>query len=204
MNKDEILFNSKGNFIKIKSFHKGNYFYAERKGIDSVAFIYLDRKNKTIGLVNERKPPLDDRFNKTIFLTTAFGGSIDTFAEEYERINIDENIIFPEQIEICKKIVQQESLEEAGYNISLDKIYFVSRDLVSTQMNQFCYLFFIDVTDIEKGEPQPENEMEKLAELIWIPFNNIKLTNCMKAKSIFIYIKEFIEEKERLENEEIS
>ena len=60
-------------FLKIKKANNfgGDYYYAERLGVDSVAFILYDGGDGSYGLINEYKPPIEQ------FMTTAFGGSLD-------------------------------------------------------------------------------------------------------------------------------
>ena len=66
----EVNPNSNESYLTIKQ-AKGYYYYAERAGKDSVAFILIDRNREDcIGVLNEPKPPLGD----DVFLTTAFGG----------------------------------------------------------------------------------------------------------------------------------
>lgn len=178
---DKTIFTSPGGFLKVKSAENTPYFYAERKGIDSIAFILLDKKNdKPYGVVYERKPPMDERHNGNFaFLETAFGGSNDIIdIETYEKMSKKEIISH------MKKIVQLETKEEAGYEVSFDKISFISKDLVSTQMNQWAYLFLVDVTDIKQGETDPQNETEAMAKLVWKDLKGISEMNDWKAKSI--------------------
>lgn len=145
----------------------GYYVFSERLGVDSVAFILLDRNNveKPFGLISERKPPLDERMGKEVMLTTAFGGSIDSdnsFAE----------------------IVQIEAREEAGYDVPLDKIIFVGDVMVSTQSNQMCHLYFVDVSDVTMGEREPENEMEAMASTVWCSSADVANGHDWKAITI--------------------
>jgi len=81
--KTEILYQTKETneegkpFLTIKK-AIGYYTYAERLGINSVAFILYDKnKSDCFGLIYENKPPLDEVNKKEMKLTTAFGGSID-------------------------------------------------------------------------------------------------------------------------------
>ena len=112
---DVVLFDTP--FIKVKESYTQPYFYSERKGIDSVAFILFDREKNQYGLVKERKPPMDarvseravrnyisfDKDTKYAFLATAFGGSNDKISlEDYDkmgdahRINHFRNIVISE------------------------------------------------------------------------------------------------------------
>lgn len=124
-------------FIKVKE--NNGYAYAERAGIDSVAFILIDKKRPgELGLRHEYKPPID------MFLTGAFGGSLDDIMLTFD------------------EIVQQEVIEEAGYKVPLDNIHFVGMMFVSTQMNQFCHLYVVDTTGIPYQGTQPQGKWESL------------------------------------------
>ena len=106
--------------------------YAQRAGIDSIAFILYDKTQNRFALIKESKPPLDTK-DYLASLITAFGGSID----------MD---LTPKQI--CKI----EVVEEAGYEINLENIHFIGETVVSTQMSQICKLFVVDVTNNPKSK----------------------------------------------------
>lgn len=136
-NTPETMYESKGKtpngkpFMSVKR-ARGYYEYAERGGQDSIFFILYDKKNDKWALINEAKPPLDERQNTKVMMKTAFGGSIDMDNKTPQ--------------EIC----QVEVLEEAGYDVSLDNITFVGKTLVSSQMSQMALGYFVEVTGIEK------------------------------------------------------
>jgi nicotinamide mononucleotide adenylyltransferase len=141
------------------------YYYAERLGRDSIAFILYNKKTNLYGITREFKPPINQ------FLNTAFGGSIDS-----------NNCLLD--------IAKQEVLEEAGYKdakmISLGKVF------VSTQMNQFCYLYVSDITDAKFHGRQPQNKTEAASSVIWLNEEEIIKTEDWKATTIltkFLLIK---------------
>lgn len=164
---DEIVWQSPGatKYLTVKK--TGNFFYAERHGKDSVAFILVDnnKDNKKYGLVKELKDPIGG------YLVTAFGGSLDK-----------KNLTHTE-------IVVAEVKEESGYTVSKDRIEYIGKRYVSTQMNQFCYLFLVDVTDLEQGERVPQNETEALASVVWVSDEDIAQGPDWKAQSILLFIK---------------
>lgn len=129
----------------LKVYDNNGYLYSERKGKDSIAFILSDSITGLIGVIKEFKPPIND------FLVTAFGGSLDK----------------PDKspLEICIEEVR----EEAGYEVTDKHIQYKGKVMVSTQSNQFCHLFQVDVTDLELKERQPENDLEAMAEVVWLP-----------------------------------
>ncbi len=150
-------------FLKIKEWKRkqGVYYYAERLGIDSVAFILHDRYTNRFGLINEYKPPIDQ------FLLTAFGGSLDN----------------PELKPI--EIVEQEVREEAGYVDAVIK--YVGLSFVSTQMNQFCYLYLVDVTGARIVSRAPQNSIEEMSTIKWV--TNGDIINGEDWKAITILTK---------------
>lgn len=129
---------------------EGRYYFSERAGIDSVAFILYDRKLDKFCATNERKPPLDEtRENNKAFLVTAFGGSLD---------DINATPL---------EIVIREAKEESGSDITEDDILPLGSVMVSTQSNQFCHLFLVIVNSDKMGETEPENDIEAEATLEW-------------------------------------
>jgi len=166
-------------YLKVKQVNN-TYVYSERAGIDSIAFILYDNSSKKpFGLVHERKPSLNEFYNNEnskddVFLTTAFGGSIDCDNLNYT--------------EICQKEVK----EESGYSVKLDDIYYVGRVLVSTQMNQICYLYFVDVSNYKQGEKELEPG-EIGSEIRW--FNRDEVFELMdwKAPTILTKFEHLIE-----------
>lgn len=141
-------------FLKIKKADNHEYFYAERLGVDSVAFILQklvregDKLVRHYGLIKEFKPPIGE------FVITAFGGSID-------------------KNKSLTEIVIEEAKEEAGYVVTPYHIFPHGKRFVSTQMNQWCYLFLVDVTNIEQGEREPETYLESVAEVVWLKKEDI-------------------------------
>lgn len=141
----------------------GYYIYGERAGKDSVAFILIDKdRDKPIGLINEPKPPLGD----DVFMTTAFGGSL------------DKDILL-------SHIVQEEVQEEAGYVVPTTSIYSLGRVLVSTQMNQLCHLYAVDVTGLIQGRRNLE-EHEFGSSVVWISEGELLELEDWKAPLIYM------------------
>ena len=172
--KAEVMYESKGKtpsgqpFMTVKK-ARNYYEYAERGGVDSVAFILFDNNKKEFALIDESKPPLDERLQTRAMLTTAFGGSLDK----------DISLI---------ETVKEEVKEEAGYEVQEDRIHETGMTLVSSQMSQYCWLYLVDVTDLKKTH-QTEAETSKSEEfkrnsVIWMSYSDI-LEN-QDWKSIFI------------------
>lgn len=147
-------------FLKIKKYTSmlGEYFYAERLGKDSIAFILYDKNIGHFGLINEFKPPIDE------FLLTAFGGSLDKDGKSF----LD--------------IVKAEIREESGYVGG--KIKSCGKYFVSTQMNQFCYLYLVDVTKAKFVGKEPETYWESISTVEWVTRNRVIEGQCWKAVTI--------------------
>jgi len=143
--------------------HVRGYQYAERLGKDSVAFVCYDYTTNEILLNSEYKPPINE------FILGAFGGSIDK----------DKNI---------KQIVIEEVREEAGFEVTEGDCLSMGRVFVSTQMNQFCYLFMVLVDRRKQKERSPENEVEAMAVTKWIDWNS-DITDLSDWKAITIMSK---------------
>lgn len=177
----EIMYTSEGKtpdgkpFMAVKR-ARGYYEYAERGGQDSIAFILADKNARKFALIYESKPPMDERMNTEVRMTTAFGGSVDMDGKTLQ--------------EICQIEVQ----EEAGFVVPLSKIQSVGETLVSSQMSQLCHLFMVDVTDIPKTQ-QAEYELPDISkdqefagnDVIWMSYAEV-LENS-DWKSIFILSK---------------
>ena len=134
--------------------------FAERKGVDSVAFIGLDTDRDEFILTNEYLPPLD------IFLDRAFGGSLDN--DNFSPI----------------EITQMEIQEEAGYKVELDDIVYLGKVFVSSMMNQFCHLFIFFANDSLKCERTTDDPIEKMATIRRIPLSEINSLEDWKAITI--------------------
>lgn len=155
-------------FLTVKQ--EGRYYFSERAGIDSVAFILYDRKIDKFCAVNERKPPLDEtKEDNKAFLVTAFGGSLD----EADCTPLE--------------IVIREAKEESGSDITADDILSLGSVMVSTQSNQFCHLYLVFVNADKMGDTDPQNEIEAEATLEW--FDKSDYCNYQDWKLITIIAK---------------
>lgn len=162
----ELTNNKFLNLKQVKDPDKGvnGYLFAERRGIDSVAFICWDVDKNAFLLNDEYKPPIDE------FVLGAFGGSLD-------------KDVTPRQI------VKEEVKEEAGFQVENNDIFYLGRAFVSTQMNQFCHLFLVKVDKEKEGAREPENAIEEQAKTIWIKLNEIYELQDWKAIMIISLAK---------------
>jgi len=148
-------------FLTIKD--AGGYFYTERKGKDSVAFILRDvtRNDDIYCLINEYKPPIYG------YEVTAFGGSLDCDLS-------------------LADIVRQEVREEAGYSpISVE---YLGKRFVSTQMNQYCHLFIVDVDSSRGFDTDPQCVWEAKSKPIWVSAEAIKTCSDWKSQCILLKV----------------
>jgi len=151
-------------FLTVKK-ARGYYYYAERGGVDSIAFVLLDKTANKIGLILESKPPMDEMASIEVDYITAFGGSIDSPDSKTD-------------------IVITEVLEEAGYVVTADNVTEVGSTVVSTQMSQTLYAYTVDVTGIPKTAETEYESQGKGDRTQWMTFTEA-LANS-DWKSIFI------------------
>ena len=172
---DPIEYESDGGWLTVKD-HLG-YKYSERLGIDSVAFVLFDRNTngtKRIGLIKEIKPSINR------MMISAFGGSID-------------KEIYKQDLRL---LVQEEVKEESGFDVTLDDIKYYGKVLVSSQMNQFCYLFGVSVNKEEQGEKTTTNPAELNAEVLW--FELPEIPNLEDWKAITIVAKRLVSSEAKI------
>ena len=169
---DEVLYTSPHGWITVKK--NGEFYYCERKGQDSIAFVLFATNledHKRIGVVREYKSPIG------IPLITAFGGSIDD--EKYH-----ENLY---------TLVIDEVLEESGFRVSEKDIVYYGKVYVSTQMNQYCHLFAVSVDKFVQGLRTTENPLELQSVIEWLTLPEVFKLEDWKA--ILITAKRMAEEK---------
>ena len=160
---DKIVFDNP--WFKVKQ-TPGGFTYGERKGVNSIAFILASKEPsdpQPYGVVKEWKDPIDQ------FVTTAFGGSIDQPK-------------FKEDLEL---LVHEEVLEESGFDISKEDIWYVGKVLCSTQMNQFVHLFVVRVDKTTQGKKTTTNPTELRAEIVWLTGKQLAKLEDWKAFTIY-------------------
>ena len=81
-------------------------------------------------------------------------------------------------------IVIDEVREEAGYEVDSERVHNLGKMFVSTQMNQYCHIFFVDLTGLTVTERQPENAMEAMGEPTWMTATQVLLNSDWKAIAI--------------------
>lgn len=122
-----------------------DYYYTERFGRDSVAFLLWDRV-KGYGILKSYSSPYKG------FISGAFTGSLDKPVSK-------------------EQIVIEEVQEEAGYTIQESEIQFLGSARVGSNTNETVYLYVINVNDLEQNKKQPENDFEANTEIQWYKKN---------------------------------
>lgn len=153
--------------VKDPDNHVNGYQFAERRGTDSVAFICYDAKRDRVLVNKEYKPPVDE------FIIGAFGGSLDKDASKVA-------------------VVVAETKEEAGFVVTQEDVRWVGRSFVSTQMNQYCYLYVVLVDADNQEEREPENAIEAMAETQWINPEEVMFLDDWKAITIWTKFTEVL------------
>lgn len=123
----------------------------DNTGKDSVAFILYDKnKYPAFGLVKQHKALVDET------LVTAF------------------EVMLTNELEI-PQIVHQEVFKTSGYNVQLHQIKFLGERFVSSQVNEFCYLYVVDVTDLTHGPTNTLDLFGKSQEVVWVDKYDIQI-----------------------------
>lgn len=142
-----------------EQYHVKGYQFAERRGVDSVAFIGYDKNIRKFLINEELKLPVGK------FIKGSFGGSFDKDKGP-------------------KQIVIDECEEEAGFKVTAHDVEYVGKVFVSTQMNQYCYLYLVNIVQNKQEERKPENKIEALAKLYWVELDEIYELEDWKAITI--------------------
>lgn len=159
------------------------FFFAERKGINSVAFALL-REDGKIGLTREFKIANDQ------FVITAFGGSVDDEAKCCDPIYL-------------RNTVKKEVLEESGFIVSNKNIKSLGRVLCSTQMNQWVYLYLVDIDSQKKIDRTTKDRNELTSSVVWLDESELYKLNDWKAITIFYKNKEKTNAKAKQFSDEV-
>ena len=137
------------------------YYYSERAGVNSVAFVLLDKKqdDPTITFLKQWHGPLDK------FTVGTYTGSLDKTGKS----------LF--------EVVAEEAWEEAGYKIdSASRIHPVGTYPVSSQTNEQVHIYVVDITGLTKDDTgAPENIFEENTEHITIPLSTLSHSSNLLA-----------------------
>lgn len=150
---DPVIFSTP--WLSVKQTSR-NFYYAERKGRDSVG-IFLLRRDRTDYEVLIRQQPL----------------CIDT-AEINQQLTL-----YPCPItgsldgdEAPATAAAREVYEEAGYTVLVSPL---GRYIVGTQTNEICYLYYADVTGMTPvAAPQDGSFFESISQNVWQPLDYLR------------------------------
>lgn len=140
----------------------GGYFFAERAGRDSVAFLLHDRgrEEAPYGVLTQWHGPLRR------FSTGAFTGSMDKAGLDPVAITVEE------------------AAEEAGYAVPPERVLPMAVLPVSGQCNEQCALFLVDVTGLRPQPLRPENIFEQNMQQAWWTQEQVLAAGDWKARVI--------------------
>ena len=143
----------------------GHYYYSQRAGTNSVAFILIDKKTNRVGLINIYHGPTPTIRN------CAFTGSLDN----------------PE-LDIVGHVIEEVE-EESGYKVTNEDISYFGTYEVGTQTNELVHLYLVYVDEGYAGEKNPDGTHEAEAETVWMPAMEATLCRDWKA----VLMAKFIE-----------
>lgn len=160
-------------WVTIKSIPKNNgesFYFMERKGVDSVAFILVDNNRPDcIGLLTQYRGSYGE------FLLGAYTGSLD-------KPELD-----------LSHIVLEEVKEEAGFSIPEEdidqRIIFISKEITGSMTNERVNLYIVNVTGLEQEKLEPESVFEENCENVWVtPEEALSKAQDWKVKLILLTV----------------
>lgn len=172
------LFSTPKDFLKILKAPNHNFYYTQRKGIDSVSIVLVHDETLEIGLTRESKPPFSEREGVPLaFKLTALGGSL------FDMVDTQEYLKMPEEgrVKIVQLTAQKEVLEEAGYDVPLENVKVGKKVVFNSMSNEYVYLCVVLVNDSHKVPPIPQNHLESLASIEWLSEEELETIECGKT-----------------------
>lgn len=156
METDRIIFQT--NWIAVKESARG-FQYLERQGKDSIAVFLLRRSSKNSSqyevLIRQQHLCIDNQEVDGTFhlFPCPITGALEV-GESSEAAAI------------------RETYEETGYPV---QVLPLGHYIVGTQVNEICYLYYADVTDIDPDVAQQDGTyMESIGKNEWHPFEYLK------------------------------
>jgi len=153
-----------------------NFFYTERKNIDSFAFVLFARNiddEKRIGLAYDHQPSI----NKSII--KAFTSSINN-----------------EYVNDIRELVINEVKKQSGFIVGIDEIEYLGKCLVSSKMSEFCHLFGVAVDKLRQVKRDVTIGYKINSGHYWSTVEEIKDLEDWKAQ-IIVY-KRFLNKKNQI------
>lgn len=169
MDTDRVIFRTP--WITVKESPQG-FQYLEREGKDSVAVFLLRRSSKNLKqyqvLIRQQHLCIDNREvdGKLRLFPCPVTGALD-------------------EGESPEAAAQREVYEETGYHVEVSPL---GKYIVGTQVNEICYLYYADVTDIELDVARQDGTyLESIAQNEWHPLEF--LTTCEYSACQIGYLK---------------
>lgn len=173
--KDKFLYSTQDNFLSIKKCDTLNYYYMERKGIDSIAIILFDPIKMEVGIANFPKPPFSERDGLDIPLkTSAFVSGISEYVDKDLYINFS----FKEQLNLCKQVALNQLKSKLNIDLNMSNIEFVNRLIFNFMTNEYVWLFVYQVNKIEVVKNQKDTQ------ILWYNIKDLHLIEDAKTKVI--------------------
>lgn len=156
MNADEVIFSTQ--WIAVKQSLRG-FQYLERKGKDSVAVFLLRRSSENPKryevLIRQQHLCIDNREVDGRFklFPCPVTGALD-------------------EGESPQAAAEREVYEETGYRVQVSPL---GQYIVGTQVNEICYLYYADVTEMEPNVAQQDGTyLESIGRNEWHPFEDLE------------------------------
>jgi 8-oxo-dGTP pyrophosphatase MutT (NUDIX family) len=170
---EKVVFESAGGWLQVIE-TANKFYFARRKGKDSVAVFLVRQGNEGWEVLIRRQPlPLlnrDTGDDMELYSCPITGG--------YE---------LNESAETC---ALREAYEEAGYK--LDKLSYLGGYIVGTQTDEYVDMFWADVTNVEPSIPTQDGTVfEAASENKWMPIGFLDMDGSYAALQIgFLRLKE--------------
>lgn len=149
---------------KIESNNGESFYFSERAGVDSVAFMLFDSSNTEtpFGIIEQFRGNYGD-FHKGLYT-----GSLDKPELTLEQIVVDE------------------VNEESGYKLTYEdietRVHKISTEHAGSCTNERVHIYVVDVTGVELGELAPESPFELNTNNHWVCAQGILHCDDWKAK----------------------
>lgn len=171
---DKFLFSTYDNFLSIKKCEHLNYYYMERRGIDSIAIIFVDINKKEVGISNFPKPPFSERDDVEIPLkTSAFVSGLSEIVDKDIYINLS----FKEQLNLCKQVALNQIQSKVNLTLDINKVEFVNRLIFNYMTNEYVWLFVYETNKIDVLKNQKDL-------ILWYNIKDLNLIEDAKTKVI--------------------
>lgn len=146
------------------------YFYVQRLGRDSVAFLLYDSSGEHGG-DNTYNWGVLEQYHSPIkrWVKGAFTGSMD-------KPDLDATAICVEEV-----------IEEAGFKVTPDRITEVAYLPVGANTNEQVHLFVVDVTGLPQDKAEPENIFEANTNIYWYDEQYVLQSCEWKAQLILLH-----------------